>query len=245
MSLGYHDLWGYDPLVLRRYAELMFAAQNYDPDGASQNLALRMPPPKSIGVLRMLRTALVLAPEARTPVYNVPQPLGVTALVGSWVELNERDSIFAFLLREEFDPARVAVIERPLPKEMTQALTTAPPGAVELLGSDTDGLELRATLDRPALLLVTNNFAAGWRVRNLSPSPSQRDYELMRANYVLQAVPLRSGSHHFRIEYAPREFRIGTWITILALVLFMIALAAQLLRPARMNLLMHPLRWFR
>ena len=45
MSMGFDALWGYDPLVLRRYAELLFASQNFDADYASQYLAFRQVAP--------------------------------------------------------------------------------------------------------------------------------------------------------------------------------------------------------
>jgi uncharacterized membrane protein YfhO len=51
----------------------------------------------------------------------------------------------------------------------------------------------------------------------------QSKYELLPANYILRAVPLAAGHHHLRVEYAPREFAIGTWISLVAGVLFLAA----------------------
>lgn len=49
----------------------------------------------------------------------------------------------------------------------------------------------------------------------------QKQYEVMPADYVLMAVPLSSGHHHFRIEYAPRAFTIGKWIPLASLSVFL------------------------
>jgi hypothetical protein len=51
----------------------------------------------------------------------------------------------------------------------------------------------------------------------------QSKYELLPANYILRAVPLAAGHHYLRVEYAPREFAIGTWISLVAGVLFLAA----------------------
>jgi hypothetical protein len=40
----------------------------------------------------------------------------------------------------------------------------------------------------------------------------------MPADYVLLAVPLSAGHHEFRLEYLPREYLIGKWISILSLI---------------------------
>ena len=41
MSLGSHETWGYDPGVVKRYAEWMFFTQGADPNAASQYLPIK------------------------------------------------------------------------------------------------------------------------------------------------------------------------------------------------------------
>ena len=43
MSIGARDLWGYDPGVLLRYAEWMYASQGRDPDDCQPGIGFRHP----------------------------------------------------------------------------------------------------------------------------------------------------------------------------------------------------------
>jgi hypothetical protein len=213
MSMRFDALWGYDPLVLRRYAELLFASQNFDADYASQYLSFRQVAP---GIFRALRCARVLIPDPRQPVADVPDVLPVASIVGRWVELPDRDAIFRYMLRDEFDPRRGVVVGSNPGIGNGDARVAG--ATVEIVGSGTDRLDVRATTPRDALLLITNNYAAGWRARRLDSSGPQHDYPIIAANWAQQAIPLRAGSHHLRIEYAPVEFRLGAWVSLLSMI---------------------------
>ena len=213
MSMGFDALWGYDPLVLRRYAELLFASQNYDWEFASQYLSFRQVAP---GIFRALRCGRVLIPDPRQPVVGVPDGLPVVSLVGRWVELPDRDAIFRYMLRDEFDPRRGVVVEAN--PGIANGDARVEDATVELVGWGTDHLDVRAITPRDALLLITNNYARGWRVRSLGSSGSQRNYQIIPGNWAQQAIALRAGSHHLRIEYSPVEFRVGAWVSALSLI---------------------------
>jgi hypothetical protein len=214
MSLGYSNLNGYDPGVLRTYAELIHATQGANPDEATQYLPFRRP---LSGIFRMLRCAAVFFDGGAAPL-PIADPLPEATVVGYWVVLPSRDAQFAYLMRNDFDP-RFAVVLESEPAIPAGAASAA--GArVEVLSSTTDTLEVRAHVAHPAILLITNNFARGWRVRSLQSTASQQEYRLIPANYTLQAIPLMPGSHHLMLEYAPRAFAIGRWISIAAAVLF-------------------------
>src|SRR5205823_14036105 len=101
------------------------------------------------------------------------------------------------------------------------------PGTVTVSNLTTDSLEVRAEVKSPAILLITNNYSKGWRVVPLETS-AQREYQIMPANWTLQAIPLSAGKHHLRIEYAPAAFRIGAWVSGIALILYLLAILAQL-----------------
>ena len=212
MSMGFDALWGYDPLVPRRYAELLFASQNFDADYASQYLAFRQAAP---GIFRALRCGRVLIPDPRQPVAGIPDVLPIASIVGRWVEFPDRDAIFRYMLRDEFDPRRGVVVESNPGVANGDARVEG--ATVEIVATGTDHLDVRATTSRDALLLVTNNYARGWRAQSLDRSATQRNYKIVPANWAQQAIPLRAGSHHLRIEYSPIEFRTGAWVSALSL----------------------------
>ena len=146
-----------------------------------------------------------------------------------------------------FDPARQVILEsRPDPEPApgrcsagwpeAQPVTGGPSagarGYAAVVESGTDYLVIEAETDQPALLLVTDDYSAGWRARPLESGPQSR-YEVMPANYCLRAVPLQAGHHKILMEYAPRGFRIGWWISIVAAAGWLAALGWLLARKPR------------
>jgi len=81
--------------------------------------------------------------------------------------------------------------------------------------SDTDRLVIRADTPAPAILLVTDDYAAGWRARPL-PGSVQSRYDVMPANYCLRAMPLKAGHHEIMMEYRPKALPDRAVISIAA-----------------------------
>lgn len=209
MSLGFENLAGYDPGILRRYAELFFASQDADPATANQYL-----PIKQIhqGIFRMLRCRLVCLDPDRPPL-RVADPLPQALVVSDWVQIQNPRNILNYMVRSNFDAASTVVLEEPPDVQTIPA--ASPPGQVQVLAQTTDSLELKVHLNRPAILVVTNNYSKGWRVVPLKTG--QQHYRVMAANYTQIGVPLQAGEHHFILEYSPLAFRVGRWVSIASL----------------------------
>ncbi len=88
-----------------------------------------------------------------------------------------------------------------------------------------------ADLPQPAILLLTENYATGWRALPLEGS-AQSTYRILPANYCLRAIPLAAGKHHILVEYAPAGWRIGRWVSLLGLGAYAVAGALALRRSA-------------
>ncbi len=206
--LGAPDLWGNDPGVLRRYAELMTFTQGGDPARATQNLAFSAIPP----LYAMLRCRYAFVPADKgVSVVDVPNPMPHVALLSDYEVRAERDAILAALMRPDFDPRERVILEHePVPKPAPGAS-----GAARVVAAETDALTIEATVDAPAILLVTDLYARGWRARALAGS-AQATYEILPANYVLRALPIGVGTHRLRLEYRPATFGPGLTISALA-----------------------------
>ena len=50
----------------------------------------------------------------------------------------------------------------------------------------------------------------------------------MPADYTLRAIPLSAGHHAILMEYVPKGFRIGRWISIVSAAAYLVALALTL-----------------
>jgi hypothetical protein len=213
MMTGSQDLWGFDPGMLKRYAQLMALTQGRDPDAVTQNLELSRIHP----LFKMLRTRYFLVSEGgKQGLEEIPSPLSRLELIQDWVLLPQRDRIFAALNHPGFDPRQQVILETtPDPAPVKGKAK----GSATVTETGTDYLIVEASLPAPAILLITDNYSSGWRAVAL-PGSTQEHYDLLPANYVLRAVPLSAGNHHLRIEFAPLGFRIGKWISLVSLIFF-------------------------
>jgi hypothetical protein len=220
MSLGYNNLLGYDPGVFKRYAQMFFAAQGLDPSKADQYL-LRVGSPQELltppmlRLMQMFRCGLIYYSPEQPPLQLRDPPLPVALLMTDVVELKDRDSILRYIFGDNrFDPSKVVVLESPPGIEL-QSLPTSP-GFVTVLNEKNDSMEIQANLDRPAVLLITDNYSTGWRVKPITSG--QSEYRIMPANYAQMAIPLEKGKHAFILEYSPLAFRAGAWISGISLI---------------------------
>jgi hypothetical protein len=210
MEMGTFDAWGYDPGVTRRYAELIAWSQGENPDKATQYMTFHQFPP----LLAMLRVKYVIAlrdqavrvfPEERPPLRRLE-------LVGSYRVLAQRDAILGAMGAPSFDPRKEAILERePDPAPVAGEAR----GRARVVRESTDFIDVEADVAVPSLLVVTDAWADGWRAVPLAGS-SQSSYRLMPADYALRAVALGRGHHELRIEYAPRLFYVGAFLSSLA-----------------------------
>lgn len=210
---GLLGVWGYDPNVGRRYAEFMYFTQSLDPDRAGYNLRFTAYHP----LHRMLRLRYLVSSRAGAGVREFEPPLPRAFLVGTCVVARGRDAVFSALAAPSFDPDSTVVLESaPEPAPEPRANLADPAGSVRVTDLSTDAILVEAETDRPAILVLTDAYGAGWRAVAL-PGSAQSAYRVVPANYVLRAVPLAAGRHRLRLEYAPRGYRIGKWVSLAAL----------------------------
>jgi len=225
-----YDVWGYDPVVLRRYAEYIAFTQKSDhvPYGSGDEPVFTNLHP----LFNLVRCSFALLKgETEPKVVKAPTPPLPHALllydytVAEEPELTAQEwadsPVLAAMNDPAFNPRRTVILETqpdPLPRP---ADTT---GTVDLIERSTDELELTIDTPSPAIVLITDVYTNGWRARPLSPGP-QKEYNLLRADYILRAIPVAAGKHHILVEYAPRAFRIGRMVSLVTLLLFLVAIA--------------------
>ncbi|MCX5788284.1 MAG: hypothetical protein NTX64_07245 [Elusimicrobia bacterium] len=209
LSLGAQDIWGDDPGIVRRYAEFITWTQGGDPARATAYVAFRKLDP--LYALLRLRCAVAREQDGSRVIVDAPSPpLPHVQLVSRVRVIGERDRIFAAMREPGFDPRKEVILET-VPVPAPGGGET--PGTVRVTGSSTDSLEVEAATTKPAILLVTDLYTPAWRAVGL-PGSAQSSYALQPADYILRAVPLSAGQHHLRIEYAPRAYAVGKWISV-------------------------------
>ncbi|MFA5293551.1 MAG: hypothetical protein WC496_11020 [Phycisphaerae bacterium] len=224
MMDGRFDIWGDDPGVLRRYAEFMAFSQGLDPNMATQYVKFS----RKHRFFSLLRLRYIILHENGQPqLVTLSEPvLPRLLLVRDFQVAKDRDSIFRLLDSPEFDPNRTVVLESP-PQPLPQPSENQ--GTAKIVDESTDYLTIEADIDSPAILLVTDAYHPNWKVKALSGS-SQSKYELLPADYVLRAVPLNKGTHRFRMEYRPKIFTAGMWISVVSLTAYLALCLQRLYR---------------
>ncbi|NVL90209.1 MAG: hypothetical protein HWN69_04325 [Desulfobacterales bacterium] len=217
MSMGANDIWGYDSVVLRRYAEFMTFTQGYSPDEATQYVKFS----RFHRLYKMLRCRFAFIPSgSRIGIIENKKIMPRLQLMQNYLVIQDRDRIFDIMEDASFDPAKKVILETYPDHE---PVVSDEKGTASVVDSSVNHLTIEAELPNPAILLITDTYSSGWRAMPL-PGSSQKEYNIMPANYVLRAIPLSRGYHLIRIEYLPSAFRIGKWISISTVFVYIILL---------------------
>jgi len=229
MGAGVDDAWGDDPMVLLRYARFMTYGQPHPAEEVERHGYLFFKDPSP--AWGMVRVRYAFVPQGVLEIKG-PQ-LARAQLIEDVRVMSDPAAVLAAIHQPGFDARKKAILEQP-PSLKIQAAASGAPGTVEVKDLSSDELEITADAARPCLLLITGNYADGWRARSLE-DPT-RTYDVVRADYTLRGIPLLAGPHHILLEYLPRAYVWGKWISIAAAVIyFSIALMmlSDRLRPKK------------
>jgi hypothetical protein len=239
MLYNYDDVYGYDPVTLKRYADYVAATQDQDPDRVNfVTQIMRLKYPKLFQLLRceyvfFTRDALDANKQRiRVPeILRVDSPLPHLLLMQKFAIGRSRAEVLDGLRDLKFDPRQTVWLESPPDPEPAQEAGTSS-GSAWVVKSSTDWLEIKADLPAPAILLVTDAYSKYWHAKAMEPGP-QTDYNVMPADYALRGIPLAAGHHHILLTYAPAGYNIGKWISIVALPAWLCLMIRVLVQRAR------------
>jgi len=131
----------------------------------------------------------------------------------------------ATLAESAFDARRAVVVEQDQPGASALALNGAVHGTARIVAERNAGVTLRATLDRPGVVVLADQLLDGWSVR-----VDGRPARPLRVNAVLRGVAVGAGSHTVQWSYRVPGLRAGVALSGAAAVLL---LAVLLLPRAR------------
>jgi hypothetical protein len=233
---GLQHVGGYDPMMLRRYTELMNAIHGQPPERFINGLASVGPHP----VLDMLGARFWLVAGPLTPdaawvpraaipgfrLFENPAALPRAWRVGTARSIPDRtDRLRA--LAGGFDPAEEVILESGV---------GLPPGAssegtTSVLEASPGYYRIRTTGPAPACLVLSEAGFPGWTARI-----GDRETPILRANHLVQAVAVGPGERIVEFRYRSAWMERGV-----------LACGAALLLPAILGLARRPyfrrLRW--
>jgi hypothetical protein len=174
------------------------------------------------------------------PVYTVPGSGEVilenrTVLPKAWLVpsalvIDNPNQEIAIIQSPAFDPRHVAVVESPppVPLPAPELQTPAAQGTVRLTRYEANRIDVSASTDRNALLVLGDKYAIGWRA-TVDGAP----VEIVPVNRVLRGVYLAPGSHTIVFEFDPLPFKVGKYLTLCSFAFFAAALLWELVRSRR------------
>jgi hypothetical protein len=134
--------------------------------------------------------------------------------------------------RTVLDLRQMAVIETDGAEPLQGMLSPTPVGpseSVSVLGYQPQRVELKATLERPGLVILADTYYPGWHLTiDGRPAP------IFRANRVMRGAAVPGGEHQLVYTYEPASFRIGAMVSLAGgFVLLVLAGSCRQRRPAR------------
>jgi hypothetical protein len=217
MRYGLYDARGYDYPVERRYDALWRRAIAPDEEQFTIPTMRIRPDDEALRALGLLGVTDVIQAPAEPPVpgweisydgpdarlYANPHALPRTWVVGDQEPVADEDAALDAILAPGFDARETAVVERPL--------DISGEGEAEIVRYEPDRVELSATADGRALVVLSDVHMPGWKA-----TVDGREIPIERVDYLLRGVPVEAGEHRIVLEYAPASWRIAWIVSLLA-----------------------------
>jgi hypothetical protein len=146
-------------------------------------------------------------------------------LVGA-TEIVAGNAAIERLLAPGFDARTTAILAEPLPA--TVEIQPGATGTVEWIEKQVDRFTLRVSVDRPALLVVLDNYYPAWRA-----TVGGRETPIHRANHTFRAVEVPAGEHMVAFRYTPVSLRTGALVSLTVLTLLLVVIVAGFLADRR------------
>lgn len=215
---GLEDIRGYDAVNHLRYRRLTRLWTDEPPGWFNRLADLDNP------VLSLLNVRWVLIPRGLVPpdgwrltrrgpnthLWRNPDVLD-RAFVPDRVRFVDQPRQILPQMRRQRDFSNLAWIEPPGPPPPPHDRVNGP-GTVEI---ERDGLgyRLRADMEAPGWVVITDVAWRGWRARSAGRGVSSRELPLGTADYAFLALELPAGRHEVELFFRPRSFEAGLAIT--------------------------------
>ncbi|WCO68224.1 YfhO family protein [Iamia majanohamensis] len=199
---GASSVTGMDPLAPAAYLEVTgtdYLGRVEDPDallGSSSHL------------LDLLRVTVVARPADGRVERTVRAPaLPEAFLVGRTRQVSRAEAVRAATGRDHLDPHAEAVVEGAC-RTCPDRGTSGPAGRAGTVRRNGSSADVTVTAERPALLVISEAWSRGWSATvDGEPAP------VVRADGVVQGIPVPAGRSVVTLTYRPPGLRLGTWIS--------------------------------
>jgi hypothetical protein len=215
----------YDPLTVGLYHDL-WAQLEGEPDAPPAFEAIQ--PVLNLLSARYVITdndlPLPLIYDAGPLIYRNDDALPEAFVVSQARVIADQAAQMAALLDPVFDPRAEVLLSRPPdpPSRASsgQGTATSQP-APSILHKGPNEVIIDVVTAQAGYLVLTDTYYPGWHA-----TVDGEPVEILAADHAFRAVRLDAGEHTVTFTYAPFSFHLGAWITVVAILLLLIVLAA-------------------
>jgi hypothetical protein len=230
---GLQTVGGEHPNPLRRYNELV----GTDPKRLLPDFHNLLQSPQLLNLLNikyLLMQQPVDFPQfvlhdscygGRAKIYRNTGALPRAWLVGDYELVADDNAIIERLKSPSFDPRSSVVLEQ-APQGF--ASRGQPQGKVEVDSYRPNVVELTAEADRPALLVMSDNWYPAWKAY-----VDGAEAPVYRADYTLRAVPVPAGKHRIEFRYRSPVFRAGLATSLATALLTLLGIVGCMIYEKR------------
>jgi hypothetical protein len=162
---------------------------------------------------------------SRSAVYRNTNALRRAYLVGNTEVVPDAGAVER-LLSADFDMQSTALVPEALPAGLE--VQPDPQGSVTWAERGTNEYTLRVTTDRPALLVISENYYPAWKAE-----VDGVDTPILRANYTFRAIHVEEGEHQVRLYYDSTTLDRSSLASVAVLVLLLAVGLVGAIRPRR------------
>ena len=211
-SYFFKSIGGYHGAKLRRYQDFYDHVLYQQQDRFIKQINKTGNPEGAMGILKgasMLNTKYIIGHHQLStyimgegdrpiPLNNAMGPAWMVHEI-NWVESND-DELFSI---ENTDVKSVALVheefKNSIPEFVTSSDSTNTVSTVELVEYHPDGSTYKVRGERDGLLVLSEIwYPEGW-----SATVDGEEVQLVRANYILRALPVKAGDHDVVLSYSP------------------------------------------
>lgn len=233
---------GYHSFYPKRYGQFLHLSQ-YGPDAPLPNRFHRWTNFHAFGspLLDLINAKYVLLPPSftvQTPqlklvyddeikIYENKNAFPRAFWVPSYEYCDNREASYKKLGSYTLKDFKTKVIlESRLPSDFNQLINpdfSESRPQIDFLHYGSNSIGLAVSADKDGFLVLSDNYHPGWKAKVDGQKAS-----ILRANYIMRAIPIKKGSHRITLSFRPGGLTAGIFITSFA----WIALAIKIMRSA-------------
>jgi hypothetical protein len=146
-------------------------------------------------------------------VYRIEGALPRAWVVGAQRVVADDDAALEAVTRPGFDARGVTITDHRLPGLPEVGAPGAATGTAGITSYGDERVVLRVRSSGPGVVVLSDTHYPGWKAK-----VDGRSADVERVDYTFRGVRIGPGEHTVELRYQPLSFRLGAWVSVLALV---------------------------